>query len=71
VYPTNCTLTLRPYRRRTGATKQLTTACCARPQSGPSKPPDPRRDAAYRRLAVAVLGLDISTLTGALRSAHH
>jgi hypothetical protein len=37
----------------------------------PSKLPDPRRDAAYRRLAVTILGLDVSTLAGALRSAVH
>ena len=40
-------------------------------QSEPSKPSDPRTDAAYRRLAVAILGLDVSTLIDALRSARH
>ena len=33
-------------------------------------PADPRRDAGYRRLAAAILSLDINTLTGKLRAAH-
>jgi hypothetical protein len=31
-------------------------------------PPDPRRNAAYRRLAVAMLGLDVATLAAELRA---
>jgi hypothetical protein len=38
----------------------------ARPE--PKKPSDRARDAGYRRLAVAILGLDVNTLTGALRT---
>lgn len=45
----------------------------ARPKPDASIDPrrDPRRDAAYRRLAATILGLDINTLSGALRSAHN
>ena len=38
-------------------------------QHQPSTHADAHRDAAYRRLAVAIFGLDIKTLTGTLRSA--
>ena len=40
-------------------------------QSKLSAPTGPRRDAAYRQLAIAILGLDINTLTGTLRSTQH
>lgn len=40
-------------------------------QSEPRASADWRADAAWRRLAVTILGLDVNTLTGALRSAHH
>ncbi|HEY1295602.1 MAG TPA: hypothetical protein VGJ60_21185 [Chloroflexota bacterium] len=36
-----------------------------------SAPADPNRDTAYRRLAIAIVGLDISTLTRTLRSVQH
>ena len=36
-----------------------------------SAPSDQDRDTAYRRLAIAIVGLDISTLTRRLRSVQH